>query len=250
MKKGLQSFLAMPLKWNVQSALFLSVHLIVFLFILEWCHFIPQSGGSIKLNPIAGTGIEITYETSKGHSEKASVINVPAYRMATPTKVILHAGDTIEISSSGVTSTSSTYDWFSKSSARPARLDYANIMEEIKKQIFNRDADPNWRDSSGNRLSGLKDEDLSTDTPLQKAHDRWKLYTNGNYGLLLGCVLPHIAQNPTNLALTSELLKARKSQQIFPVGQKMARKWSSNAVMKTMGTNLGCTSHQPTPRHL
>jgi hypothetical protein len=221
----LKRCLSLSLKWDVQSALFIFFLLIIFLLFLEWRHFIPKSGGSIKFNPIAGAGFELTYETAKGHSEKVSVISVPAYRMATPTRIILHAGDRIEISASGVISTSSSFDWFNDSpkytyTARRGQMSYSNVMEEITRGRFNRDSDPNWRDANGRRLSGLRDEDFASHSALQQAHDRWRLYPHGNYGLLLGCVLPHIAQNATNLELINAVLKARENNTIFPVGQE------------------------------
>lgn len=214
----------MSLKWDVPSALFLSVLLVVLLIFLKWDNFVPTSGGSVNLAPVGGVGIQITYETSKGHAETAHVISVPAYRMATPTGVLLQAGDTIEISSSGTVSTASSFNWFSKLPDQPGQPTNESIMEKIQNDTFNRDSDPNWRDSSGYRLSGLADSDFAADSKLQEVHDRWKLYPGGQYGLLLGCILPGLPENPSNLELLREVLKARESKEIFPVGQRYGQK--------------------------
>jgi hypothetical protein len=219
------------LDWNLPSAALTFLLLIAVLSFLEWFHFIPSSGGSIKLNAVEGTGIEITYETSKGHSESATVISVPAYRMATPTQITLHPGDTVEISASGIISTDSSYNWFG-GMRHPTNLPYAdwlahltapevytNLEGEMSRSGFNRNAVPNWRDPQGNRLSTLSDTDFSADEPLQKAHDEQKLLPNGKYGLLMGCVVTDAGPHVDNLQLIAEVLSERTHERIFPIGQ-------------------------------
>ena len=217
-------FLAMKLKRDVQSALFLFLLLLAFLAILEWFHIIPQSGGSIKLNPIAGTGLEISYETSKGHSESVAVISVPAYRMATPTGIFLRAGDSVTVSASGIVATSSAYDWFAESAHTNQPGSHSNVADEIQDALrlvaFNRNSDPDWRDPDGNRLYGLAEENYITNTPLHEAHETYKLLPKENYGLLLGCVLKQAGAKVDNLQLIDQVLQARTKGLLFAIGQR------------------------------
>jgi hypothetical protein len=79
-KDTLHRILNRKLEKDAGSALFLFVIAIVFLCFLQWSHFIPKSGGAIKVSPLTG-GLEITYDAERGHSESVAVIGVPAYRM-------------------------------------------------------------------------------------------------------------------------------------------------------------------------
>jgi len=82
------------------------------LWFLQHFNFLPNSGGSIKVSAIGGTGIEINYPTGEGKSESVAVISVPAYRMATPSGIIIKPGDSVEIGASGTIATDSAFnDW-------------------------------------------------------------------------------------------------------------------------------------------
>jgi len=153
-------------------------------------HFIPENG-TFEIEG-GGTGIKITAKTPNGW-KTVQIINVPAYRMATPTGILIEPGDMVEIRASGTISTGGIYDWFNtpgSSNSEP---------NELTKFGFNRDANPSWRRPDGKRLFGLdtaldSDEDLFSsddafELALHKAHENAKLAPNRNYGLILGCII-------------------------------------------------------------
>jgi hypothetical protein len=213
-------FLKAELKLNIGSALFVSCLGMGLIFFMEWRQIIPKAGGSIKLSAMQ-SGVEITYPTSRGHSESLSVVSVPAYRMATLTGIALHPGETIEVTASGIVSTSAMYSWRdldlateSRASSLTTASDVVNFVRETQ---FNQNANPDWRDPDGNRLT-LREEYISPNMDLHNAHELYKLFPGRDYGLLLGCILPGLGPKSNNLKVIGEVLKARKL--LFPIGEK------------------------------